>query len=613
MGQLSNPGNIMSSNSGSFPDPFADVASLAMPETMQLMLRWCEYIFLKLGTYRQAVERVISYFITDVEVDDDEDSDNKEKYETFLRETLGIYKALHTVALDYMCYGNSFVSVNFPFRRWLFCKKCFFEAPIKVVMNNEAFAFKWSGFEFNAKCPKCHCSGVWGKQDRRETNEENIKVKRWNPHEMDILFDVLSETSSFIWKIPEDYRAQVRRGDHHVLESANWEVVQAIKNGLNLKFDKDVIFHFKEETLAGVRNKGWGISKVMCNFGQAWYVQVLRRFNEAIALDYVIPFRVLTPVPGPGGGENVGAKDPLFNMGLGNFAGKVNTMLRNHRRDPATWHVLPFPVQYNAIGGDATKLAPRELLDQGLEILLNDIGVPTELYKGSLQIQTAPAALRLFESNWTPFIYQLNALLRFIVNRVSHLLNWKPVKAKLMRVTHADDLNKQQAMLQLMMGKQISPTTALKSIDIDYKTEIKKILEDQLAESEQQQKMQEKVDKSTQMSQMAQDPQQQQQGGGQGQPGQAAPNPSASMPTNPNEKITPQELIQKAQSIATQMLALPESQKDSQLRSLKQTDSVLHDLVVSQMDAIRQQARSQGGAQVMQQQFPPGGAGQKPQ
>jgi len=33
---------------------------------------------------------------------------------------------------------------------------------------------------------------------------------------------------------------------------------------------------------------------------QAWYLQVLQRYNEAIALDYIIPFRVISPMPRPG-------------------------------------------------------------------------------------------------------------------------------------------------------------------------------------------------------------------------------------------------------------------------------------------------------------------------
>jgi len=51
-----------------FPDPFCDVASLSMPESIQTALRWVEYIMMANGVYRQAVDRVVSYFITDVEI-----------------------------------------------------------------------------------------------------------------------------------------------------------------------------------------------------------------------------------------------------------------------------------------------------------------------------------------------------------------------------------------------------------------------------------------------------------------------------------------------------------------------------------------------------------------
>lgn len=598
-----------------FPDPFLDMSSLAYPQTMQYALRWCEFIFMRNGTYRQAVDRVLSYFITDVEITDAEDED-KEQYEDFMRHELGIYKILHTVGMDYMCYGNAFITLMLPFRRWLYCPTCYFEAPLRVVYNDPVFQFEWSNYEFHAYCPRCKKKDKWGRQDRRDTRETEVKVKRWNPHEIELLYDPLTDDIKYIWKIPDDYRQLIRQGHLHHLERANWEVIEAVKNNNNMEFDKDVIFHMKEDALAGIRNRGWGISRVLTNFSQAWYVQVLRRFNEAIALDYVIPFRVLTPVPQAG--ADAGFKDPLLNMNLGNFNGRVNMMLRQHRRDPATWHVLPFPIQYQALGGDATKLAPRDLLDQGLEVLLNDIGVPAELYKGSLQVQTAPAALRLFESSWTPLVHNLNGLLRFIVNRIAYLLSWKPVKARLMRVTVADDMNKQMALLQLMMGKQISPSTGLKSVGLDYKEEVRKIMEDQETEAEEETKMQEDMDRMGLMDQMQQggggDPSQgggqmqqsqPQQQGGQGQQGAAPAQASitSNIPMGPNQKTTPQEMLQRAQTIAQQVLGLPESQKDSELIRLKKTSPALHDLVRSQIDQVRQQAKTVGGSQVMAQQF----------
>ena len=62
-------------------------------------------------------------------------------------------------------------------------------------------------------------------------------------------------------------------------------------------------------------------------------------------------------------------------------------------------------------------------------------------------------------------------------------------------------------------------------------------------------------------------------------------------------------MMQQAQSIANELLGLPETQKDSELRQLKDKNQVLHDLVRSEMDRIRSQAKSQGGAQLMAQQY----------
>jgi hypothetical protein len=71
----------------------------------------------------------------------------------------------------------------------------------------------------------------------------------------------------------------------------------------------------------------------------------------------------------------------------------------------------------------------------------------------------------------------------------------------------------------------------------------------------------------------------------------------------PNIPRTPEDLQQQAQLIANQLLSLPEAQKDSELIKLKRGDTTMHALVTSMIDDIRQQARSQGGAMVMQQQY----------
>ena len=616
-----------------FPDPFCDIASLSMPESIQTALRWTEYVMNANGPYRQAVDRVVSYFITDVEIYDIGENttgrEEKEKFRVFLEDTLSIKNALHSVALDYMAYGNSFTSLLVPFRRYLSCKKCGLEMPLDRVYNSEKCAFKWQDFKFFATCPNCKYVGEWRHIDRRSGNADQINIKRWSPHEIDILWDPYTNDCSYVWKIPQDYRALIKEGHLHHLERASWEVIQAVKSEQNLMFDKDVIYHLKEDALAGMRNRGWGISRVLTNFRQAWYYQILHRYNEAIALDYVVPFRVLTPMPRGGDAQSA---DPVHTINLSSFSSRVNAMIRARRTDPARWNVLPFPVDYKALGGDASQLAPRELMDQGLETLLKCIGMPVELFNGTLTFQAAPAALRLFEANWSHLPHNLNKFLTNLTNNVARIMSWEPVGAKLQRVTHADDLNRQMAKLQLMQGQMISKTTGLKSVGVDYEEETKRMLEEERIYADEQQRMQKEMEQSQQMQDLSQSGDMSQNMGQAGagatgapQGGGGAPVPAAGgapigpgQPTAvdqfimqrqnaPNIPRTPEDLQQQAQLIANQLLSMPEPQKDSELIKLKRGDATMHALVSSIIDDIRQQARTQGGAMVMAQQYGQGG------
>lgn len=618
------------SNSEAFPDPFLDYASTVFPETIQLALRWCEYLILANGTYRQALDRLLSYFITDLNVTGENiGDDEKKQWTNFLEEKIDYRNLCHIAGLDLGTYGNGFISVIPGFRRYLTCpnQRCSLEAPLKKVFNEPAYAFRWSNFEFHATCPRCKTQGQWRHTDRRSmTADGDITIKRWNPHEMELLWDPLTDQCAYIWKIPEDYRKMIREGHLYHLERATWEVIQAVKHNNYLLFDKDVIYHMRDCALAGVRNRGWGISRVLTNFRQAWYVQVLHRYNEAIALDYVIPFRLLTPAPGDKGAGT----DPLLNSNLGGMRGSVESLLRKRRRDPAAWNFLPFPVQYQALGGDATQLAPKDLMDQGMDTLLNSIGVPSEMYRGTMTMQSAPVGLRLFEASNSQIPHALNGLIRFLVTQISQILGWEKPKAAMKRVTHADDVARQQAKLQLMMSGAVSKSTGLESVGVDFQEETARMMDDERYEAEQKAKLQEQMEQSALSQQMAQPQQQGQpgqpaQGGGgapaggvqggdpsQGGAGGAAQSVVANLPQGDDVPISPQELQERARYVASSLMGMQESQKDSELHKLKTIDPTLHSLVKSIMTDMREQARTQGGAQVLSQMFGKQGSPRNP-
>lgn len=450
---------------------------------------------------------------------------------------------------------------------------------------------------------------------------------------MELVWDPYTDQVGHVWRIPNHYKKYINQGTLFHLERAPWEVLQAIKNNTHIQFNKDIIYHGKEDTLAGVLNKGWGVSRILTNFRQAWYVQVLHRYNEAIGLDYIIPFRVITPEPRPGGAGGGGeSTDPLFTADLGGFVGQVNSMLRQRRRDPTMWFTMPFPLKYQTLGGEASQLAPYQLMDQAVDGLLTSVGVPVELYKGTMSLQAAPAALRLLESTWSHLTTMLNNYLQWLVNKISVALSWDEVTATLAKPSHADDLNRQLAKLQLMMGQSISQTTGLKSVGLKFEDEQRRMLDEQKFIAEESQKTQEELEASGMGDAMAQgmmgpggqptDPAAAGMGGpggsappqggappAGGAPGGAMPPPGAEagmapmdpiqaimaqIPLGNEQSLTPPELEQIANTVAEQIYGLPGGQRVSALRQLKQASPTIHSLVKSLLEQKDSQAESQG-------------------
>lgn len=613
-----------SSGQEGFADPFNDYATTQMPTTMKSALWWSEYIWTVMGTYRMAMERIVSYFITDIDVGGDVSDEEKKKYKEYLDDQLDALSFLNLMMRDRLCYGNSFASVIVPFRRYLQCPKTGDLYPLKVVYNN--FDFKFSDkFEFVATCPKTGWRGAWQVIDKPREESDHLIMKRWSPHEIELLHDPYTDEVAYLWRIPEHYKRLVREGNLYHLERASRQVLEAIRTDRLFRFNKDSIFHMKEPTLAGIRNMGWGLPRSLINYRQIWYCQVLRRYNEAIALDYVIPFRLITPEARSGGAVGgIATQDPMSIYAAGDFRSQVKRMLNKRRRDPASWQMLPFPVNYQMLGGDASQLAPTELIGQGMDTLLNESGTPVEFYQGSLSVQAAPVALRLFESTHRQLVSDANRFLQWMCDSVSRIMSWEIVNVNLTRVTVADDMAKQTAALQLMMGQQLSGTTGLAAIGYDWESEQKRLADEARIQQEMQARQQEEMEQQGFAAQVSQgvNPMAQGAGGdpaaaqGGGDPaaaqggGQAGPDMAAAGGTpvsnyiqtmGPNVPVTPNDLQAAAEQLAQELLGLPEGVKDSELRKLKQFNPTLHAIVREKMDDTRRQMRMQGGAMLMQQ------------
>jgi len=617
-----------------FASPWNDMASKLMPVSHEDSLRLSEFVWMRHSTYRRAHERIISYFLTDVEVtaatkDKVLSDDDRGRWTQLLEDTLEARQVTKLLDEDRACYGNGFASIVTPFIRMLQCPRC--AASFELVAASQAprMALQWdaSRFQFVGNCPSCASRGqsyrgVLQMTELIRDMSKELRIKRWSVHEIAIRSDIFTGHCQYYWKIPNDYRQLLKRGDIHAISKAPRQVLQAVHKDLDFQFAEDALYHMKEPTLSGIRTRGWGLSRTLTNFPDIFHVQVLRRYNEVLAMDYIVPFRVLCPDVRNNSGGTAGSElsDPFRTVNVDGFVTWAKRMVAEHRRDPASWHYSPYPTQYQVFGGEAKNLVPVDLIQMANEDLLNAIGTPQELYRGTMQLEVAPVSLRLFESSHQSLVYDNNQFLQWIIRQVAPLVSLPSVKAKYRRVTHADDFNKTMALLQLLMGGQISRTTGLRPLDVDFKEETRQLAEDARFEQEVQARVQEEMEQAAFGAQIAKgqppggDPAAQGAPagpGGQmpaGDPAAAGGPVSPTSPTTtapfPDPNASMDELQAYAQNMAQQLLRLPETQRKSELVSLKSKHSVLHALVTAELRQVRSQARSQGAAMILGQQPP---------
>jgi len=345
--------------------------------------------------------------------------------------------------------------------------------------------------------------------------------------------------------------------------------------------------------------------------------------NEALAEDYMIPMRILSPDQQQQVGQG-------FNEGGVTDMADWNTQMRSfiarHRRDPATIHTIGFPVNYQVLGAEGKDLVPGELLLQGEDMQLNAMGISPQIARGDLTLQTAPMAARLLESHWQHVPATANMALRWIVEKITPKLGWKEFGVRLTPPKIADNLDHLMMLLQMMQLGEVTPTTILGKLGLERAEEQRRKRDEAILSGKMDIETQAELDNIVRGNGALQTAVQQQQammmgGGGAPPPGDPAMGqPPAADPVaqvmariesvaNPHTPMPINDYFQLAQEAAAIFAPMPEVAKRQKLREIDQINKPLADLIRTQMGEFHKQQRqefiSQGQAMAQQGGMPP--------
>lgn len=575
---------------GKFDNPVLLPSSAYYPSNLSAALDWCRYYYFKIPNFRQVQKRVVRWFITDFEFPGDGDEKEKDALKTYLKDILDLPAKMIEMGDDWGCYGNAFMRFHYPFTRYIkdtrfpntkfYTLSQFPEDKIRFNLNNLTYTIPDpnTSFKTTVELPFV---------DVMDRSKNSLKLIKMDPRFIRIIYNELSDSVRYVYKFNAHTIQQIKSNNLLVVNTTPRYMLEAMSKGCDIIFKEGEVFHFRSPVISGISYSDWGLPELMANFSQIYQIMLYMKSDEAIARDFITPFRLFS-MPQQGGPQG----DVLQNMDGYIFQDQMSQIISNRRKDPTAIHAVPMAVEYQEFGANGKSFAPKELIEFQNDQLLNGCGFPVELYKLSLQTQQVPTALRIFQNSFW-FIYNnYNKFTKWVVKKVQDYSRSSQLEVRLQEPQMADNLENTNLITQLVMGGVLPYDVIFKKFGLN--NAVDELVKRKKQDLEVEQKSQEAQD-DMQRAQQAQELLQQNLEDSDGQGGDGGSiGGSGGMPVT--------DKYQQAAQIAQQWLSMPVGQRRIAMTDTKQQDMQLYALAKNIMDEQRSQLQSQG-AQMMKEQM----------
>jgi len=467
----SQPHKILGTNKDSYPNQFFDLSQQYMPPTIKELFKWCTFYYYNSPLIGSAIKKVSRYPITDIIYEDGRENIRK-IWEHIFDKKLRMKDRCMEINLDYHVYGNAFISLHFPFTRFLICLKCKASLPInqiewKFIGTKPGFL----GHCFHGQCKSCGHSGEMKVKDVPYKNKDGIKIIRWNPENITIKYNEYTGRYTYLYQVPRRLMRAMERGDKDILIDLPMIVIEAVQKQKRIRLDSNAIFHMKNPTLAE-QDQGWGKPSIIHVLKDMFYFYTLRRAQEAIALEHILPFDVLYPLPSA-------QMDPYMHTDLGGWKKKIEEAIKKHRKDGNYKSVMPVPVGHARIGGDGRALMLTPEMNYLTQTIVGGMGIVQEFLFGGLNYSGSSISLRTLENDFIQNRSQLLSFLEWTKEKIRFYLQIPDIESmRFADFRMADDVQRNQQVIGLNAQGKLSDDTMMTELGFDFEAEQKKLIEE---------------------------------------------------------------------------------------------------------------------------------------
>lgn len=359
------------------------------------------------------------------------------------------------------CYGNAFITVHWPFDKYLICTNCKHEILI------EKAGYKFRNLKYHLACEKCETTAEAKVFDHYVKNLKGIKLIRWNPEYVRPEHNSLTGHTDFFLQVPQVIKNDILIGKRHIVETIPHIYIEALQQSKSLRFTDDNVFHLKRPTIAQ-KDMGWGMPLILPVLKDTYYLQILRKAQEAIAQQHIVPLRILFP-------QAAGASsDPYSTTDLGSWRKRIEAEIAKWRADANYIPILPLPIGNETIGGEGKALMLHQEMRAWSEQIVAGMHVPIEFVFGGLQYSGSNVSMRMLENQFLGYRLMQHVLVNdFILGRIADYMGWPRPQTRFKRFKMADDLQRSALVFQLNQAMKISDTTLLDDLDYDIVQEEK--------------------------------------------------------------------------------------------------------------------------------------------
>lgn len=561
------------------PNPLFDYLTTFAPRKLKTLFSYCDYLYFNSPQIFAALNKFSVYPVTNFVYETDNPK-LKMKYKNLLERVINLKTVLIKTGIDRHVYGNSFISIYFPFKRFLECPICKSRYAIRHLSYKFKMRKKESGFYFTCRDCGKHVKGKV--RDEKLRLPRGINIIRWDPKHMDIIGNPITGDMEYYYEIPAAIKERIRAGDKHMLATMPMAFIDCIAQRKLFKFGKDKVYHMKADAPAGIDNR-WGFPPLTAALKQFFYTAVLRKANEAIALEHIVPFRVMHPQ------QSTASSDPTISISLSNWLSETKLNMEAWRRDPLHLMFSPVPIGVTNVGGQGRALMVTGEIVEAENSIIASMGIPREFIYGGLSATGSSVTLRMLENQLLSYTTQLLDEGQWVINQCAEFLGWKKIQIDLTPFKLIDDVQQKMAILQanqLSGGTLLSNSTLADMFDIDLEKERKLRAQETMDETRSQFETDQKLQE--QQSSMAE---------------RARSSANIEQPQGYDQ----QAIIAQADQIAQQLATMDEGTRKSFLHSLQVEDVVMYSVVIQRWEELNTQNEAIAREDMRAQQAQAGG------